>query len=348
MPSTLRINETYYVCPKREDCRGNTADVAFDQESAEKKGWKFVAGNEATCPDCAKYKGKLYTVGISGGKDSAAVLLWLVNESGIPHDQIECTFADTGNEHEWTYLHVQRMSEQIFPVTRIEPEKDYYDLAFSKRRFPGAKARFCTQFLKIFPSQEYIAQRSAEGYEVISVSGVRADESFERSKLDEFEWNELHGNLLVKQWRPLLKWTIDDVIAIHEKYNFPLNPLYAAGARRVGCFPCIMSRKAEIRLIALRFPERIDMIREWEQKFEKEYGRYSSFFPRKVVPPRFWSKPYTVNGEQQYDDNGEPMMIATIDDVVRWSMTGKRAQGSYLDDEDENENPLSCNSGFCE
>jgi len=105
------------------------------------------------------------------------------------------------------------------------------------------------------------------------------------------------------------------------------------------------------------------MIRKWEQKFEKEYGRYSSFFPRKVVPERFWSKPYLVKGVQQYekekikDENGKvigeretdkPMMVATIDDVVRWSMTGSRAKGSYLDEPDENDNPLSCNSGFCE
>lgn len=308
-------------------------------------------------------KPKLYTIGISGGKDSTAVLLWMVHESGIPLDQIECTFADTGNEHEWTYEHIRKINDEIFPVQWLEPELKYYDLAMKKKRFPGAKTRFCTQWLKIFPSQEHIAKRCKEGYEVITVSGVRANESFERSKLDEYEWNELHGNLLVKQWRPLLKWTLDDVLAIHKKYDFPLNPLYSIGARRVGCFPCIMSRKAEIRLIAQKFPERIDMIREAEQLFEKTYGRYSGFFPRKVVPKRFWSKPYLVDGVQQYekepiyDDDGnkigeretdEPSFVATIDDVVRWSMTGKRAKGSYLDDEDENENPLSCNSGFCE
>jgi len=127
-------------------------------------------------------KPKLYTVGISGGKDSAAGVLWMVHESGIPLDQIECTFADTGNEHEWTYEHVEKISREIHPVIKIHPEKDYYDLAFSKKRFPGAKSRFCTQFLKIFPSQDYIQRKCKEGFEVISVSGVRADESEDRYK----------------------------------------------------------------------------------------------------------------------------------------------------------------------
>lgn len=106
-----------------------------------------------------------------------------------------------------------------------------------------------------------------------------------------------------------------------------------------GCFPCIMSRKAEIRLIAQKFPERIAMIRDAEQQFEREYGRYSSFFARNTVPERFRSKPYTT-------PDGETMNVATIDDVVRWSMTGNRARGSW-EDEPEDQG-ISCSSGFCE
>ncbi len=117
-----------------------------------------------------------------------------------------------------------------------------------------------------------------------------------------------------------------------------MNKLYEAGAQRVGCFPCIMSRKAEVRMIAQKFPDRIAIIRDAENAFETEYGRFSSFFPRNVAPERFRSKAVTTK-------EGEAMNVATIDDVVRWSMTGKRAKVSYLDDEPE---PVSCSSGFCE
>ena len=112
---------------------------------------------------------------------------------------------------------------------------------------------------------------------------------------------------------------------------------------RAGCFPCIMSRKAEIRNIAIRFPERIDHIRNIEQEFFKRYGRYSSFFHAKTVPPRFRSMKYV-------NKKGKLTMVATIDDVVRWSMSGKRARGRY-DDKDlfgNTNEPLSCKSGFCE
>lgn len=277
----------------------------------------------------------IYHVGVSGGKDSAAALLWMVHESGIPRERINATFCDTGNEHEWTYEHVKMLSEKVHPIETLKPELDFFALAAKKQRFPSTKVRYCTQFLKIYPSQDHVSYLKEAYGHVVAVSGVRSNESRERAKLLEWDYS---GNLLTVQWRPLITWTIADVLALHGKYNVPLNPLYDAGAQRVGCFPCIMSRKAEIRMIAQKFPERIEMIRKAEQQFEQTNGRYSSFFARNAVPERFRSKPYTTT-------EGETMNVATIDDVVRWSMTGKRAQGSYLDDEPE---PVACSSGFCE
>jgi 3'-phosphoadenosine 5'-phosphosulfate sulfotransferase (PAPS reductase)/FAD synthetase len=279
-----------------------------------------------------------YVVGISGGKDSTAVLLWMIYHSGISKDKIICTFSDTGNEHEWTYAHVEKVSKEIHPVTTLKPDRDFYELAFHKKRFPSTKARFCTQFLKIEPTEAFMERLIYEGYSVVSVSGVRANESADRKGLP--EWDYAGYRIAYIQWRPIIRWTIEDVLAIHAKYDFPLNPLYAAGAQRVGCYPCIMSRKSEIRTIALRFPERIDMIREAEQRFEKEQGRYGSFFPRTAIPHRFRTKPFTTA-------TGETMMVATIDDVVRWSMSGKGAKGKW-DDDDQPPEQIGCMSGFCE
>jgi 7-cyano-7-deazaguanine synthase in queuosine biosynthesis len=41
-------------------------------------------------------------IGISGGKDSTALLLWAVHESGYPKESIHATFCDTDNEHQIT------------------------------------------------------------------------------------------------------------------------------------------------------------------------------------------------------------------------------------------------------
>lgn len=270
----------------------------------------------------------IYHVGVSGGKDSGAVLLWMVHESGIPRHKINATFCDTGNEHEWTYQQIEILSK-IHPIEILKPELDFYKLAQKKQRFPSTQARFCTYELKIKPSQDHI-QYLCKSYDaVINVTGVRGSESEQRSKYLEWDYN---GYLLVPSWRPLLKWSIKDVYQIHSKHGIPMNPLYEAGAERVGCFPCIMSKKHEIRNIADKFQNRIDLIRDWEQKID------SSFFSPGKTPKRFHSG-------KCLNKSGEEVTFPYIDDVVRWSMTGKRASGSYLDDEPE---PISCTSGFCE
>jgi 3'-phosphoadenosine 5'-phosphosulfate sulfotransferase (PAPS reductase)/FAD synthetase len=276
----------------------------------------------------------IYHVGVSGGKDSGAVLLWMVHESGIPRHQINATFCDTGNEHEWTYEQVERLSKWVHPIETLKPKLDFYALAQKKKRFPSACARFCTQELKIHPSQDHIRYLQQAYSHVVAVSGVRSNESFERAKLLEWDYS---GNLLTVQWRPLITWKIEDVIAIHQKYGIAMNRLYATGAKRVGCFPCVMSNKAEIRNIAQNFPERIAII-ESAEKATRDAGNYGAFFARDKVPMRFRT-------EEIVTKDGEKMMTCNIGDVVRWSMTGKRAKGSYLDDEPE---PVSCSSGFCE
>ena len=122
----------------------------------------------------------------------------------------------------------------------------------------------------------------------------------------------------VREWRPLIDWTLKDILAIHEKYSIPLNPLYSKGAQRVGCFPCIMSSKGEMREIARQFPERIDTIREQENAIG------STFFSPNKVPPRFRSKECETG-------KGRKVKIATVDDVVRWANTGKGAVGLPCD-----------------
>ena len=278
----------------------------------------------------------VFHVGVSGGKDSAAALIWMVRESGIDPSKIQATFCDTGNEHEWTLEHVELLSKVVHPVATIHPDLKFYELASQKKRFPSAKARFCTEYLKIIPSAEHIHKLRQSGLDPIAVSGVRSDESEDRK--NQLMW-DYSGTMLCMQWRPLIHWKLEDVLDLHKKHSIPLNPLYGVGAKRVGCFPCMMSRKAEIRMIALKFPERIVMIRNKEQELESLIGRYPSFFPADTVPLRFRSKDYV-------NKKGEHFKVATIDDVVRWSMTGKRAKGHWTDDEELEH--VTCKSGYCE
>ncbi len=264
---------------------------------------------------------RIYHVGISGGKDSTGLLLWMINESGIPREEIVCSFCDTQNEAAETYEHIAMLSAKVFPIQWLETE-GFIQLAKRKGRFPSTKARFCTQELKLLPTKAFLEDLSERFDEVIPVSGVRRDESEARSKLQEWG-NPLESYFGLKEWRPLIAWKLSEVLAIHDRYKIPLNPLYAMGATRVGCFPCINSNKREMRLLATSFPARINQIREWEADFDNLNGM-STFFPRKKVPMRFRSK--TIETAK-----GKPMKVCTIDDVVSWAKTGWRASGNAPD-----------------
>ena len=284
--------------------------------------------------------------GISGGKDSTALMLWCLHESGYPKESLNFSFADTDNEHDLTYDQIVMLSEHSVAhggpkIVWLKPKRGFYELAKHKKRFPGVKSRFCTQELKIFPSEKHVKALIEAGNDIVMHSGVRAAESAERAKLVQREEAKKH----IKEFRPLLRWSIEDVWAIHKRYGIPPHPLYAMGARRVGCLPCIMSRKAEIANIAKRFPEMIAKIRE----HEGDWGgvRFHGFFTHDKIPRRFHSRKITAA-------DGRRMTVATIDDVVEWATEPARMeaqQHNFFEELDTRaEDRTSCQSswGSCE
>jgi 3'-phosphoadenosine 5'-phosphosulfate sulfotransferase (PAPS reductase)/FAD synthetase len=281
-------------------------------------------------------------IGVSGGKDSTALLLWAVHESGYPRETLDVTFCDTENEHELTLAYIDMLSRKVHPITTLKPPLGFYDLARKKKRFPSAKARFCTQELKMKPTQAHVMSLVGPETQVVLHSGVRAAESLERSKLEPESFDDYFACLVR---RPLLRWKIEDVWAMHAKHKISPNPLYALGAKRVGCLPCIMSSKAEINMMSRQFPERIDMLREAEQSFDNING--STFFAPRTVTERHRTKEIVTA-------KGVRMKVATIDDVVRWSRTvrgGKQyALAPWAEDRDSDFDRHTCPStmGACE
>jgi 3'-phosphoadenosine 5'-phosphosulfate sulfotransferase (PAPS reductase)/FAD synthetase len=286
----------------------------------------------------------IYHLGISGGKDSTATLLWAVYESGWPPDRLHPTFCDTGNEDPLTYAFIQHLNDTVFPIHTIKPERNFWELAIHKKRFPGAKARFCTQYLKIIPSMEYVAGLCGEGKSVLLLSGVRKEEGTPDNGRGELIPWYYNADYACMQHLPLYYHGMDDVWALHRRHlnlddiiamverdeglehkaeiiklirlrDTPCNPLYPMGARRVGCWPCIFSRKREIRAIARYRPERIDFIRDMEEAVPGE----STFFRRGTTPDRWATKEVTTKA-------GEDVLVPTIDNVVAWSHTSRGAR----------------------
>lgn len=275
-------------------------------------------------------------ISVSGGKDSTAMWL-LALERNTPN--LKVVFSDVGHEHPETYEYIDYLEKELGPIIRIKPDfskqilhkrevvdtkwrKDgvsesiiqqalevleptgnpFLDLCIWKGRFPSTMARFCTVELKVRPMFEQIYVPIFEaGGRVISWQGIRASESAKRSKMAERE--ETPEGYTI--YRPILEWDVYDVFKQHDKQGIKPNPLYTQGMGRVGCMPCINSRKEELFEISRRFPDEIKRVAKWEEIVSKASKRGSATFftsdekghgINEVVE---WSK--TSYGGQQYD-----------------------------------------------
>ena len=223
---------------------------------------------------------KVNIVSFSGGKDSTALLLWAKENLS----DFEVVFCDTNWESPVTYKYIDYINETLLggklKVIRSSKYQGFEDLSIKRKRVPSSQARFCTQELKLFPMHDYI-HSEYEGKSIELFVGIRREESAARSKMPERNFDMDYYGCWIN--RPLINWSADDVFNIHKKYNVEPNPLYKLGFSRVGCFPCVMCRHAEIRRIAEKFPERIEKIKQLETDLDR------SFFPPDYIPKRFCS-----------------------------------------------------------
>lgn len=305
---------------------------------------------------------KLNIISISGGKDSTAMLLYAI-EQQTPN--IKAVFADTGNEHPLTYEYIQYLSHATgIPITTIKPDfseqmqqrvhyinhkwreqgiadsicdrviehlkptdNPFLDLCLLKGFFPYAKVRFCTEALKRNPifEQVYIPLLD-QGISIDSWQGIRAEESSNRAKLPQRDLvGSFQNDAQLWNYRPLLAWTVDQVFAQHRRHHIKPNPLYSLGMGRVGCMPCIFCRKKELLHIAVRFPDQIERIAEWESLVSQT---------SKVRKATFFS---VSKGR------GE-----NIRECVAWSKTTRNAKQLDLVSLDEAQQACSSIYGLCE
>jgi len=206
---------------------------------------------------------------VSGGKDSTAMMLAL-REAGVP---FRAVFADTKWEAAETYAYLDVLREKIGPIDVVGAEGGMEARVRHRAGFPARMQRWCTRELKLEPLRAYHDRVIEEtGRETVSVMGVRAQESARRAAMPEWADDDEWGGFV---WRPLIAWTVEDVLAIHHRHGVPVNPLYKIGFNRVGCWPCIYAAKEDIRLIAEHDPARIDHIEAFELEIEAERAYFT-------------------------------------------------------------------------
>lgn len=123
-----------------------------------------------------------HVLGISGGKDSAALAIYLHEQ--YPQLPIDYYFCDTGKELDETYALIEKLENHLGKkITRLlakEAEQskpdDPFDVFLKIYRgyLPSSQARWCTRKLKLDPFEAYVGNTPT-----ISYVGIRADEERE-------------------------------------------------------------------------------------------------------------------------------------------------------------------------
>lgn len=196
--------------------------------------------------------------GISGGKDSSALAIYLRDK--VP--EMEYFFCDTGAELPETYEYLTRLEVILGKsIVRLNAQRgfDHWFEVF-RGTLPSPQMRWCTKNMKIKPIEEWIGEAPA-----LSYVAIRSDESNRKGYIS------TKPNIQTRF--PFIEDGIDHdgVMRILADAGVGL-PKYYEWRTRSGCYFCFYQRKAEWIGLAERHPELFERAVAIEQKVLRDAG----------------------------------------------------------------------------
>jgi 3'-phosphoadenosine 5'-phosphosulfate sulfotransferase (PAPS reductase)/FAD synthetase len=245
--------------------------------------------NIATDPvvDRALAAGSPVAIGVSGGKDSVAAAwatvqyLRRIGHSGprilVHADLGRVEWQDSAPTCERLS---QRLGLELVTVRRTAGDmmdrwltrwsnncERYANLECVQLILPWStpSMRFCTSELKTAVICRELIRRFP-GQQILSVSGIRREESANRAKAPVVKQQPKLSSVTHKtygfDWHPIIDWKLEDVLVIAKENHFAQHEAYTKyGASRVSCAFCIMSAAADLRA-AVSCPDNLDLYRE--------------------------------------------------------------------------------------
>lgn len=179
-------------------------------------------------------------VAYSGGKDSD-VILELARMSGI---KCKAYYKNTTIDPPGTIAHVKAAGAEI-----VQPKRSFFQIVRSKG-FPSSRSRFCCEELKEYRILDRV------------VLGIRREES--RKRAERYKEPEVcrvyPGGSRVRQYLPILDWTLDDIAEFAECRGLRFSSVYYREdgtldlTRRVGCIGCPLASAGKRVREYLRYP----------------------------------------------------------------------------------------------
>ena len=220
-----------------------------------------------------------HLLGLSGGKDSAALALHMRRQH--PEIDVEYFFTDTGSELPEVYQFLEKLGSRLrkpiayLTARGIDEYSGSSEGVFSELFknlyggfLPSATSRWCTVQLKLKPFERWIAPTLAAGGTVYSYIAIRSDE-------DRLGYNPANPNI-----HPVFPF-IEDGIDLHGVKNIlEVNgigmPDYYKWRSRSGCTFCFYQQKIEWVGLLEKHPDKFEQAVELERisiESSKQIGR---------------------------------------------------------------------------
>jgi hypothetical protein len=199
-----------------------------------------------------------HVLGISGGKDSAALAVYM----RLHHPEIDMQyyFTDTGKELPEVYEFLGRLEGFLGqPILRLNPHRDFdFWLKEYGHFLPSPRTRWCTKQLKLLPFRNWVKPWLDAGDNVYSYVAIRSDEGQREG------YDSGHPNLLIRL--PFREVGIDQVGVLELLRGAGLGlPKYYEWRSRSGCSFCFFQQKIEwVRLKQLH-PDRFEEAKSYEK-----------------------------------------------------------------------------------
>lgn len=190
-----------------------------------------------------------HILGISGGRDSAALAVYM--RQTRPDLDLEYFFTDTGKELTEVYTFLDRLEGFLGKqILRLNPDRGFdFWLQEYGHFLPSPRTRWCTRQLKLRPLEHWLRPALDAGVKVHSYVAIRADEPAREG------YQSTHPNMTVHL--PLREAGVDraGVLEILRQSDVG-EPAYYKWRSRSGCTFCFYQQKIEWVRLHEHHPDR--------------------------------------------------------------------------------------------
>lgn len=237
-----------------------------------------MLGTELQKDGGGRVKPEYIVVSFSGGKDSTAMLLRMI-ELDEHIDEVVC--CDTYKEFPAMYRHIEKVKKVVedagIKFTMLRSEKSFDYLMFEHQvkprantikantqgySWPDPRNRWCTAKLKVDIINRYLRELKKH-HEVIQCVGIALDETHRLERKNNRQDNHRH---------PLIEWgwTEENCLDYCYSMGFDWEGLYELFGR-VSCWCCPLQPLEELRKLRKHFPEKWEELRDMDRRTWRQF-----------------------------------------------------------------------------